>query len=114
MKKIEAIIRTDKIENLKDALAKTHYAKGMTVSQVLGHGSQQGFVEYVRGQRVVPMLLSKVKAEIVVQDKDVEQLIDLICDAVGTGEIGDGKIFIIPIDDAIRIRTKERGADALN
>ena len=114
MKKVEAIIRSDKIEDLKDALVHTSFAKGMTVSQVLGHGSQKGFAEYVRGQKVFPMLLAKVKVEIVVQDKDVEDLINLIADAVVTGEVGDGKIFIIPIDDAIRIRTKERGADALN
>ena len=114
MKKVEAIIRSDKLENIKDVISQTSFARGMTVSQVLGYGSQRGFAEYVRGQKVVPMLLAKVKVEVVVQDKDVESLVDLICQTVGTGEVGDGKIFIIPVEDAIRIRTGERERDALN
>lgn len=113
MKKIEAIIRPDKLEDLKDGFSKVGFTYGMTVSQVLGHGNQQGFAEYVRGQRIIPTLLAKVKVEIIVPENDLENMIDIICDSVSTGEIGDGKIFITTIDEAIRIRTKQRGDEAL-
>lgn len=112
MKKIEVIIRSDKLEDLKDALTKAK-VKGMTVSQVLGHGNQKGYTESFRGQKITPTLLAKLKIEIITQDDSVEKLVDIIIDAVYTGEVGDGKIFILPIDDVIRIRTKERGKDAL-
>lgn len=85
----------------------------MTVSQVLGYGSQKGFAEYVRGQKVVPTLLVKVKVEIIVVDAMVDKIVDLIIKSVHTGEIGDGKIFILPIDRVVRIRTGETDADAL-
>ena len=113
MKKVEVIIRTDKLEDLKEALSKAGLSNGMTVSQVLGHGNQKGFPENLRGQKIVPTLLAKVKAEIIIQDELVDKLVDVIINAVSTGEVGDGKIFIFPIDDVIRIRTKERGVDAL-
>lgn len=113
MKKVEAIIRTDKLEDIKDALFEKDVAKGLTVSQVLGHGNQRGFAEYVRGRKVVPSLLAKVKLEIVVGDDQVEEVIALISEAVRTGEVGDGKIFVIPIESVIRIRTGERDGDAL-
>ncbi|EFX54536.1 nitrogen regulatory protein P-II [Streptococcus sp. C150] len=113
MKKIEAIIRSDKLEDLKNALTGSGLAKGMTVSQVLGYGTQRGFAEFVRGQRIVPTLLAKVKVEIVVKDLAVDEVVDAIRGAVATGEVGDGKIFIVPIDDVIRIRTGERGGDAI-
>ncbi|KXT84552.1 P-II family nitrogen regulator [Streptococcus panodentis] len=113
MKKIEAVIRTDKLEDIKEALSKETIAKGLTVSQVLGHGNQLGFAEYVRGQKIVPSLLAKVKIEIVVRDEQVEQLIDLICQAVRTGEVGDGKIFVLPVEKVIRIRTGQEDAEAL-
>ena len=111
MKKVEAIIRSDKLEDLKNALTGSGLAKGMTVSQVLGYGNQRGFAEFVRGQRIVPTLLAKVKVEIVVMA--VDEVVDVIRSAVATGEVGDGKIFIVPIDDVIRIRTGERGGDAI-
>ena len=111
MKKIEAIIRSDKLEDLKNTLTGSGLTKGMTVSQVLGHGTQRGFAEFVRGQRIVPTLLAKV--EIVVKDLAVDEVVDTIRSAVATGEVGDGKIFIVPIDDVIRIRTGERGGDAI-
>ena len=111
MKKIEAIIRSDKLEDLKNTLTGSGLTKGMTVSQVLGHGTQRGFAEFVRGQRIVPTLLAKVKVEIVVKDLAVDEVVDTIRSAVATGEVGDGKIFIVPIDDVIRIRTGERGGD---
>ena len=113
MKKIEAIIRPDRLEDLKDALSKASFTKGMTVSQVLGYGNQRGFAEYVRGQKIVPTLLTKVKVEIVTHDAAVDEIVDIICKAVHTGEVGYGNIFILPIEDAVRIRTGERGGDAV-
>lgn len=113
MKKVEAIIRSDKLEDLKKAISTTGLAKGMTVSQVLGFGSQKGFAEYVRGQKIVPTLLVKVKVEIIVIDAAVDDIVKLISDAVRTGEVGDGKIFIMPIDRVVRIRTGETDGDAL-
>ena len=113
MKKVEAIIRADRLEELKDALSKKNLTNGMTVSQVLGHGKQRGFAEYVRGQKIVPTLLAKVKVEIVVCDALVDDVVSSICQTVRTGDVGDGKIFIIPVDEVIRIRTGEKGRDAL-
>ncbi|MFC3931345.1 P-II family nitrogen regulator [Streptococcus dentapri] len=113
MKKIEAIIRPDRLEDLKDALAKKSFERGMTVSQVLGYGNQKGFVEYVRGRKVVPTLLAKVKIEIIAHDSAIDGIVEIITEAVRTGEVGDGKIFILPIDDVIRIRTGEHGGDAI-
>lgn len=113
MKKIEAIIRSDRLEDLKDALGKAGFTKGMTVCQVLGYGNQRGFAEYVRGQKVIPTLLAKVKVEIVAHDTVVDDVVDVICQAVRTGEVGDGKIFILPIEEVIRIRTGEKGSDAV-
>lgn len=113
MKKVEAIIRPEKLEDLKTTLSKTGLAKGMTISQVLGYGNQKGFVEIVRGQRVTPTMLAKVKVEIIVKDHAVDDLVELIIATVRTGEVGDGKIFIQPIDDVVRIRTGERGGDAI-
>ena len=94
MKKVEAIIRSDKLEDLKNALTGSGLAKGMTVSQVLGYGNQRGFAEFVRGQRIVPTLLAKVKVEIVVKDMAVDEVVDAIRSAVATGEVGDGKILL--------------------
>lgn len=85
MKKIEAIIRSDKLEDLKNTLTGSGLTKGMTVSQVLGHGTQRGFAEFVRGQRIVPTLLAKVKVEIVVKDLAVDEVVDTIRSAVATG-----------------------------
>ncbi|MCI5870452.1 MULTISPECIES: P-II family nitrogen regulator [Streptococcus] len=113
MKKVEAIIRPEKLEDLKTTLSKAGLAKGMTISQVLGYGNQKGFVEIVRGQRVTPTMLAKVKVEIIVKDHAVDDLVELIIATVRTGEVGDGKIFIQPIDDVVRIRTGERGGDAI-
>lgn len=113
MKKVEAIIRTEKLEDLKITLTGAGIAKGMTISQVLGFGNQKGFAEIVRGHKVTPTMLAKVKIEIVVEDAAVDAVVDLITSAVRTGEVGDGKIFIQPIEDVIRIRTGERGRDAI-
>ena len=113
MKKIEAIIRTDKLEDLKKALSDNGLVHGMTVSQVLGYGKQKGFAEYVRGQRIETTLLSKIKIEIVSIDEKVDQIVNVITKAVRTGEVGDGKIFIQPVERVIRIRTSEEDAQAL-
>lgn len=113
MKKIEAIFRADKLEDLKTGLAEHHITSGMTVSQVLGYGEQKGFAEYVRGQKVETTLLTKLKVEIVCMDTEVGRIVPVIIEAVRTGEVGDGKIFIQPIDRVIRIRTGEYNEDAL-
>ena len=111
--KIEAIIRTDKLEDLKAALSDNGLVHGMTVSQVLGYGEQKGFTEYVRGQRIETTLLSKLKIEIVSIDEKVDDIVNVIIKAVQTGEVGDGKIFIQPVERVIRIRTSEEDAQAL-
>ena len=113
MKKVEAIIRTEKLEDLKDALVKHDLAKGMTVTQVLGYGNQKGFVEYVRGQKLNTTLLAKIKIEIVTVEERVAKLIDVIQETTQTGEVGDGKIFVLPVESVIRIRTGEKDVDAI-
>lgn len=113
MKKVEAIIRTEKLEDLKDALVKHDLAKGMTVTQVLGYGNQKGFAEYVRGQRLNTTLLAKIKIEIVTVEERVSKLIDVIQETTQTGDVGDGKIFVLPVESVIRIRTGEKDGDAI-
>ena len=113
MKKVEAIIRTEKLEDLKDALVKHDLAKGMTVTHVLGYGNQKGFVEYVRGQKLNTTLLAKIKIEIVTVEERVAKLIDVIQETTQTGEVGDGKIFVLPVESVIRIRTGEKDGDAI-
>jgi nitrogen regulatory protein P-II 1 len=112
MKKIEAIIRPSKLEVVKDALT-TAEVKGMTISQVKGFGNQLGWKEYFRGNEILVNLLSKVKFEIVTTDERVPELVDLIIAQAQTGEVGDGKIFIYPVEEVIRIRTGERGEAAI-
>jgi nitrogen regulatory protein P-II 1 len=112
MTKIEAIIRPNKFEAVKDALIQFG-TEGMTLSEVRGHGRQKGHTEVYRGREYGVDLLSKIKIELVVQDSVVESVIETIQNAAYTGSIGDGKIFIYKIDDAIRIRSQERGASAV-
>lgn len=112
MKKIEAIVRPSVLEPLKEALFKADI-KGMTISEVYGCGNQHGWKEYFRGSEVVVNTLSKVKFEIVAADDRANELIDIIVDTARTGDVGDGKIFVFPIDDVIRIRTGETGEVAL-
>lgn len=112
MKKIEVIIRPSKLEELKEALLLINI-EGLTVSQVMGCGKQKGWKEYYRGTEVSLNMLSKVKLEMVVCKDKLEKVIDTIVKASRTGEVGDGKIFISDISDVIRIRTGERGVDAL-
>lgn len=108
MKKVEAVIRPDKLQAVQDALDGAGVS-GLTVTEVLGCGTQRGYTETYRGARANISLQRKVKVEAVVGDSLVDSVVAAISGAARTGEVGDGKIFIIPIDDAVRIRTGERG-----
>jgi len=115
MKKIEAIIQPVKLEAVKEALADVGVNR-MTVSDVQGFGRQKGHTEIFRGQEYEITFLRKVKLEIICNDEYVEPAIEAIVKSArseGGGKIGDGKIFILPVDDIIRIRTEERGPDAV-
>lgn len=112
MKKVEAIIRPDRLQAVQDALDGLG-ASGVTVTEVLGCGQQRGYTETYRGARVNISLQRKVKVESVVPDHTLSGVVDAIMGAARTGEIGDGKIFILPVEDAVRIRTGERGEDTI-
>lgn len=112
MKKITAIVRPEKLESLKEALFAAQVG-GMTISQVQGCGSQHGWKEYYRGTEVMLNMIPKVKFELVVDDEQVEPLIDLVRATARTGEVGDGKIFIFPVEEVVRIRTGETGTAAV-
>lgn len=112
MKKIEAVIRIEKLEEVMDALEKLGYP-GMMVTRIEGHGRQKGIVEQFRGREFKVELLPKIKLEIIAKGPDVEKIIDIISKIARTGEIGDGKIFIYPIEDVVRIRTGEKGEAAI-
>ena len=112
MKKIEAIIKPFKLDEVKEALAKQGIT-GMTVSEVKGFGRQKGHTELYRGSEYRVDFLPKSKLEIVVADDEVDKVVETIVKVAKTGSIGDGKIFILPVEDAIRIRTGESGDDVL-
>ena len=112
MKKIEAIIRPFKLEDVKIALVNSGIV-GMTVSEVRGFGRQKGQVERYRGSEFTVEFLQKLKVEVVVEDEKVNSVIDAIAEAPKTGEIGDGKIFITSIDSVVRIRTGDKDEEAL-
>ncbi len=112
MKKIEAIIKPFKLEEVKEALGSAGI-QGLTVSEVKGFGRQKGHTELYRGAEYIVDFLPKVKIEIVVADDEVSKAVDAIQTAAQTGRIGDGKIFVINLDEAIRIRTGETGEKAL-
>lgn len=112
MKRITAIVRPEKLEELKDALFAANVS-GMTVSQVQGCGSQHGWKEYYRGTEVLLNMIPKIKFELVVADEKVEELIDLICKTAATGKVGDGKVFVTPVEEVVRIRTGEKGESAI-
>jgi nitrogen regulatory protein PII len=112
MKKIEAIVKPFKLEEVKDALAEVGVV-GMSVSEVKGFGRQKGHTEIYRGSEYTVDFLPKVKIETVVADDAVDDAIKAITKAAGTGKIGDGKIFVLPIEQAIRIRTGESGGEAI-
>ena len=112
MKKIEAIIKPFKLDEVKDALAEVGLA-GMTVTEVKGFGRQKGHTEVYRGSEYTVDFLPKIKLEIVVDDAQVEEASKAIITSAKTGKIGDGKVFVLPVEEAIRIRTDETGAEAV-
>jgi len=112
MKKLEAIIQPSRLDAVKDALREIG-VDGMTVSEVRGHGRQQGHTEVYRGREYTVDLLPKIKIEMVMADKLVDPAVDAILKTAKTGKIGDGKIFLSTVEEAIRIRNEERGENAL-
>ncbi|MDE3060509.1 MAG: P-II family nitrogen regulator [Pseudomonadota bacterium] len=112
MKMIVAIIKPFKLDDVKEALQEVGL-QGITVTEARGFGRQKGHTELYRGAEYVVDFLPKVKIEVVVEDNMVDKTVDAIIAAAKTGRIGDGKIFIIPVEEAIRIRTGERGGDAI-
>ena len=112
MKKIEAIVKPFKLEEVKEALTEVG-VEGMTVTEVKGFGRQKGHTEIYRGSEYTVDFLPKLKLEIVVADDEAGPVVEAILKAAKTGKIGDGKVFVIPVDDAIRIRTAEKGANAV-
>jgi nitrogen regulatory protein P-II 1 len=112
MKKVDCVIRANKLEAAKAALEEAGIV-GMSVESVRGHGRQQGRTELYRGSTYSINLLPKVRIEVVVPDSRVEDVVDIVCSIARSGEIGDGKIFISDVVDAVRIRTGERGESAL-
>ncbi len=112
MKKIEAIIKPFKLEDVKEALSGVG-VEGMTVSEVKGFGRQKGHTEIYRGSEYTVDFLPKLKLEIVLADDMVEPALTAIIKSAKTGKIGDGKIFVVPIEQAVRIRTEERGQEAV-
>jgi nitrogen regulatory protein P-II 1 len=112
MKKVEAIIKPFKLDEVKEALSSIGI-QGLTVSEVKGFGRQKGHTELYRGAEYVVDFLPKVKLEIIVSDESAPQVVETIERAARTGRIGDGKIFVMPMEEVVRIRTGERGANAL-
>lgn len=112
MKKIEAIIRPEKLEAVRAALETVGYA-GLMITEIEGHGKQKGITQQWRGKQYKVELLPKVKIEIVAHDKDVDKIMESIAKAASTSKLGDGKIFVYPVENAMRIRTGEKGDSAI-
>jgi len=112
MKKIEAIIRPFKLDDVREALSEIG-VRGMTLTEVKGYGRQKGHTELYRGSEYKIDFLPKIKIEIIAADGMVETVVGAILKAAKTGQVGDGKIFVSPVDDVIRVRTEESGEDAL-
>ncbi len=112
MKKIEAIIKPFKLDDVKEALNEIGIA-GMTISEVKGYGRQKGHKEIYRGAEYVVDFIPKVKLEIIVEASKVELVLEKIREAAYTGKIGDGKLFVLPVEEVVRVRTGERGKDAI-
>ncbi|MFM7143312.1 MAG: P-II family nitrogen regulator [Alphaproteobacteria bacterium] len=112
MKKVEAIIKPFKLDEVKESLSSIG-AQGLTVTEVKGFGRQKGHTELYRGTEYVVDFLPKVKLEIIVSDETVAKVVETIEKAARTGRIGDGKIFVLPVEEVVRIRTGERGSEAL-
>lgn len=112
MKKIEAIIRPFKLEEVKEALVEEGI-RGLTISEVRGYGRQKGHTETYRGSEYRIEFVPKIKIEVIIEDSKVEKIVDAILKTAKTGQVGDGKIFIYNVEDVVRIRTGESGKDAL-
>jgi nitrogen regulatory protein P-II 1 len=112
MKKIEAILKPFKLDNVKEALNNIGI-KGMTISEVKGYGRQKGHKEIYRGAEYIVDFIPKVKMEIIVDATQVDEIIETIRKAAHTGKIGDGKIFVLPVEEVIRVRTGEKGKEAI-
>ena len=112
MKKIDAIIKPFKLDDVKEALNEIGI-QGMTISEVKGYGRQKGHKEIYRGAEYIVDFIPKLKIEIVVDDDRVTEVMDKIREAANTGKIGDGKIFLMPVEEVVRVRTGETGADAI-
>lgn len=112
MKKIEAIVRPFKLDDVKEAMIEEGI-NGMTITEVRGYGRQKGHTEIYRGSEYRIEFVPKIKIEIVVPESQVDLVVNIIIKAAKTGQIGDGKIFVLPVEDAIRIRTEESGKNAL-
>ena len=112
MKKIEAVVKPFKLDDVKEALNEIGI-QGMTISEVKGYGRQKGHKEIYRGAEYVVDFIPKIKIEVVVDSERVAQVVDKIREAAYTGKIGDGKIFVLPVEEAVRVRTGETGSDAI-
>lgn len=112
MKKVECIIKPFKLDEVKEALGDLGI-QGITVCEVRGFGRQKGHTELYRGAEYVVDFIPKIKIELVIADELVDQVVETITEAARTGHVGDGKIFVMPVEEAVRIRTGERGEDAL-
>jgi nitrogen regulatory protein PII len=112
MKKIEAIIKPFKLDDVKESLNAINI-RGMTVSEVKGYGRQKGHKEIYRGAEYVVDFMPKVKMEIVVEARHVDEVVERIRQAANTGKIGDGKIFVLPVEEVVRVRTGEKGKEAI-
>ena len=112
MQKIEAIIKPFKVDEVKEALNQKGI-KGMTISEVKGYGRQRGHKEIYRGAEYMVDFVPKVKLEVITDDADVEDVMDTIRQTANTGKIGDGKVFVLPVEEVIRVRTGEKGSEAI-
>jgi nitrogen regulatory protein P-II 1 len=112
MRLVTAVVKPFKLEDVKQALHALGVA-GMTVSEVQGHGRQRGHTEVYRGAEYVVDFVPKVRIEVVVDDADLDRVVDAIVEAARTGQIGDGKVWAVPVEQMVRVRTGERGPDAL-
>ncbi|MFC9239413.1 P-II family nitrogen regulator [Streptomyces decoyicus] len=112
MKLITAVIKPHRLDEVKDAL-QAFGVHGLTLTEASGYGRQRGHTEVYRGAEYTVDLVPKIRIEVLVEDADAEQLMDVVVKAARTGKIGDGKVWSVPVDDAVRVRTGERGPDAL-
>ncbi|CAA9255754.1 MAG: Nitrogen regulatory protein P-II [uncultured Arthrobacter sp.] len=112
MKLVTAIVRPDKLDNVRGAL-ETYGVQGLTVSQASGYGRQRGHTEVYRGAEYTVDLLPKARVEVLVSDEWVRDIVDVLVSTANTGSAGDGKVWVIPVEDAVRVRTGERGEAAL-